>query len=87
MDITEIEGVGTGPLVSFNWIEENSYPVILYGGADIYDINTGINTLVGFYQTEEISPRRHRDTERKMQSKTFKITNKTLICPYTHGLG
>lgn len=39
--IGQVDGVGTGPLVAFNWIERNAYPGTLYGGADLYDINTG----------------------------------------------
>lgn len=38
--IGQVEGVGTGPLVAFNWIERNAYPGTS-GGADLYDINTG----------------------------------------------
>jgi hypothetical protein len=39
IDVGQVENVGTGPLVTFSWAEQNAYPY--YGGADIYDINTG----------------------------------------------
>lgn len=39
-NIGQVEDVGTGPLVTFSWLEENAYPGTLYGGADLYDINT-----------------------------------------------